>query len=106
MRNHVKRSREKTYTLIIMLGFACYLSVFMRRGIDLEVKSQLNRFHLDISEPFVVGQQEYLTEEKGWGYFQFPRLCYTTDGCILMQIANKKDSIETYSGEYLYYISR
>lgn len=105
MQNHVKWSWKKSYKLIILLGFACFLPFFMRNGIDLDGKSKLNRFHLDISDPIVVGQQEYLAEEKGWGYFQFPRLCYTTDGCLLMQIANKKDSIETYSGAYLYYIS-
>lgn len=89
------------FCVIMILAF-CLLFHPVQRWIREAGKS--NDFRLEISEPIVVAQQEK-SGDNSWGYFQFPRMCYTENGNILMRVANKKDSMATYSGEYLYYIS-
>ena len=99
----VKKNFKSIFSFILVI-FAFLVIVWPPTRGWVRQLSKSNKFHIEISDPVVVGQKQ-LPEGQGWGFFQFPRMCYTENGCILMKIANKEDSIKTYSGEYLYYIS-
>jgi len=63
------------------------------------------KYKVEIGEPIVIGSVEGATETLPWGFFQFPKLYYSTEGSIICQIAYKNDSIDSYDGKYLFYMS-
>lgn len=100
-----QRSKTKV-AFLILLGIVALLiinAIIPIRGL-LRWASKSNQFRLDISDPVIVAQASP-DDEKIWGVFQYPRLCYTDGEKILMMVANKPDSVTSYSGQYLYYLS-
>lgn len=100
--------RLKWYIICATLGIALLIVMNINAFFPLKVRNRqtknLNDFRLEISDPIVVAQAG-INDEQSWGFFQFPRMCYTENGNILMKVAYKPDTNETLSGKYLYYIS-
>lgn len=101
------QARKTSLCLLIMNAILVVLVIFI---VFFPFKAlyrrlfKTNDFRLEISEPIIVAQA-LPSDEQIWGIFQFPRMCFTDNGNILLKIANKPDSINNYDGEYLYYIS-
>ena len=100
----VKKRIIWSTTIIVLFVGIIVINVFFPFKVLYRQLFKKNDFHIEISEPVIVAQASE-KDEQGWGYFQFPRMCYTENGNILIQIADKQDSISTYSGKYLYYIT-
>ncbi len=97
-----KNKPTKYIVLFILLLLTIYILLYFYY-----YRKNEKKFEIALQDSVVVAEDVYSGNlGEHWGYFQFPKLYYSSDNLLVCKVANKPDSFQEYGGQYEFFVSR